>query len=1033
MPVKRSKVYKQVKNLAKKLKIPVDDYKRQYRRSTTQFWKDERSKLKEVYIQQLRYIKVKQKNPSLIDSIKLHAYEIKKTSMAQGTLKVRSKIHTVPSMFQLPISKQSINKIRQQLHTVLKKNRNENMKRISVHSTDGKVISTPVLKGNIGEVINHLMRNQILPKSQSYTIEDFKISKIVYSDVKSSLMLGYTRSIKNAHEKWHIFDPVTARTNCVFQAIAICRNWKSNPALLKDLSKLSDSGKNLKKSVNPSKKHGSDIETLQEICNFVKVPIKLYNNVFEEIRKFEPEAYHYKKDRKAGFILDKKGNKIKYFKDDIKLYEVQKVGNHCVALLPKKDINHVLPEFEHKDIQPMTHEPNDDDKVISKYRANKVPHKFNEKIASWDIETSKDNDDNHVPYACSIAWMEDEKQMEKQFWGLDCLLKFLEFIHEDYKFNGYTLYAHNGGKYDINLLMKYALMKQEQWQVNGSKCIELNNAWIGFELMDNDDKKHKISFKDSFRILPMGLEKLCNELDVEHKKLSETVSHDEITLQNYHTFPALKTYLSHDVRGLLEAMIIFNKSVFEELGIDVTTCFTGASLSKCTFFRKYYKEKKYPVYTLSDDHDKFIRDGYFGGRVECFKMGEIKNAYYYDFTSLYPDVGRQHLPYGEPEEIQFNGREELPYDFFGFVKCMARTKDKTAIPKHAMIKDSRLVFPILENWTEVKCFSQEIDYNIYEYKFETGLKFKKACFMSKFFRDGFEKKATAKYEGKPAMAQCWKIIINSGYGFWGLRTKNRDGVIICSKDSHEYMEYLNTERLVNFKENEDGSMYCRVLKDLKIKDFNVGVASAISSYARNKLHGLLTTIRKVGGKIHYCDTDSVICDINLNDHPEIKEEYQWDGDGSELGSLKNECDEVVEKKLKKLYPKDKAKQKEVFKQLVKEENGNMSFDMGIITGCKQYALKKSLLIDNTIHDVNVLKCKGYSQNDRPLEYQDFEVLRDGGSIQQEQMQFRCPKSNYVSETDAFTIKTKTVVKNFRKVYSKGVVNGDSGNVSPLTV
>ncbi len=45
---------------------------------------------------------------------------------------------------------------------------------------------------------------------------------------------------------------------------------------------------------------------------------------------------------------------------------------------------------------------------------------------------------------------------------------------------------------------------------------------------------------------------------------------------------------------------------------------------------------------MSDKHDKFIRDGYFGGRVECFNLQEIKDKkiYYYDFTTLYPSEGK---------------------------------------------------------------------------------------------------------------------------------------------------------------------------------------------------------------------------------------------------------------------------------------------------------------------------------------------------------------------------------------------------------
>lgn len=226
------------------------------------------------------------------------------------------------------------------------------------------------------------------------------------------------------------------------------------------------------------------------------------------------------------------------------------------------------------------------------------------------------------------------------------------------------------------------------------------------------------------------------------------------------------------------------------------------------------------------------------------------------------------------------------------------------------------------------------------------------------------------------------------------------------------------------REHDDGTMFCRVLKDLKVSDFNVGVASAIASYARLRLHKLLTAIRTAGGEIYYCDTDSVICNINLSDYPDLQEEFQWDGDGSELGSLKNECDEVVEKKLKKL------KQKEALAEMIEKEGGNMRFDCGVITGCKQYALKKTIVVDGKSHECTVLKCKGYSQRDRELTYEDFRVLNGGGEIVQDQVQFRCPKSNYVSETDSFTIRSQTVTKHIKKVYTKGT-ELPGGSVVPL--
>jgi len=98
-------------------------------------------------------------------------------------------------------------------------------------------------------------------------------------------------------------------------------------------------------------------------------------------------------------------------------------------------------------------------------------------------------------------------------------------------------------------------------------------------------------------------------------------------------------------------------------------------------------------------------------------------------------------------------------------------------------------------------------------------------------------------------------------------------VIISNSEDKTYLKYLNSEKLVDVKENANGEMFCRVIKDLQIKDFNVGVASAISSYARLRLQELLQDIIDVGGEIHYCDTDSVICNINLNDYPDLLEKY----------------------------------------------------------------------------------------------------------------------------------------------------------------
>jgi len=651
-------------------------------------------------------------------------------------------------------------------------------------------------------------------------------------------------------------------------------------------------------------------------------------------------------------------------------------------------------------------------------------------------------------------------QKNINFWGLDCLQNMTKYMYDNPNiFMNRTLYAHNGGKFDLNLAIEKSFIDSPYFIIEGGNCVELNGAWIGFTLRCKTNRKFKLFFRDSFRLLPKSLESLTEELDVKHKKLIETVSHDDINLNNYNSKklkPIIDKYLKNDVLGLLEVVDKFGRQIYKNIDIDITKCYTGASLSKKNFFKNHYNQYKTPIYTLSDSKDSFIRKSYYGGRVECFKTDLIQKNYYYDFTSLYPYTGTFELPYGIPKLYKFmysslnkdivniisdycneniiNINDKIPKDFFGFVKCLVKTKNKYAIPKHCKIYNDKLIFPIFEKWTELTIFSEELDYDIYDYKFIAGIKFEKKPFMKEFFEKGFINKALEKQNNNPAMAQAWKIIINSGYGFWGLRTKNRDGITIHEASDDKYLKYLKTNKLISIQENKDYT-FCRVLKDLTIKDFNVSVASAISSYARSRLHSLLSDIKKVGGELYYCDTDSVVCNINLNDYPNLKEKYQWDGDGSELGSLKNECDDELKNYLKKHF---KNEWKTLLNDMIKKENGNLHFDYGYIAGCKQYALSKSFIINGETHKVEIIKMKGFSQKvargGRKLKMTEIVKLCENPKyrITQKQMQFKIPKSNYVSNTNNFKIKKQYVNKNFRKIYNKGIID-KNGGVSPIII
>ena len=364
--------------------------------------------------------------------------------------------------------------------------------------------------------------------------------------------------------------------------------------------------------------------------------------------------------------------------------------------------------------------------------------------------------------------------------------------------------------------------------------------------------------------------------------------------------------------------------------------------------------------------------------------------------------------------------------------------------------------------------------------------------MENFFNSGFTKKAEAKANGNPALAQTHKIIINSGYGFFGLNTlgkdkEGRDGVEIWRGNSMTFWNVYQNQGIVNIGQSGDYTIM-RCKKELEIADFNVAVASAITSWARMKIRSFMTDMMSKGARVLYADTDSCIMTKSMKEFPDIMEKYCWDGTGDELGSMKNEADDEVKdhikgelsKELKREYGNDyldtaegkarlKADTKELFKiqqeyEPVIDTDGNTHYDISwdgqIGGGCKQYALKKKLLDGKQIE---ICKMKGYKskgENGKKLKWGQFkdlvianelanknqdtirrylqtdwteeELLKkiDELIIHQNQVQFRSPLSYHISENVGYQVEKVEVSKNFKIHYTKGIVEED-GWISPL--
>ncbi len=164
----------------------------------------------------------------------------------------------------------------------------------------------------------------------------------------------------------------------------------------------------------------------------------------------------------------------------------------------------------------------------------------------------------------------------------------------------YTIYAHNGGKFDYMFLIN---------RLRGSVSFK------GRGIMRAEIGNHEI--RDSFHIIP---DKLANfkkdHIDYELMKKK--------TRKQYRQ--AIIDYCISDCRYLLEIVKGFAGRFGMKLSIG------QAAMME---LRKHYKFE-----TVSETTDEYLRQWFFGGRVECLNgMGKFDGSYkLYDVNSMYPYV-----------------------------------------------------------------------------------------------------------------------------------------------------------------------------------------------------------------------------------------------------------------------------------------------------------------------------------------------------------------------------------------------------------
>jgi len=395
-----------------------------------------------------------------------------------------------------------------------------------------------------------------------------------------------------------------------------------------------------------------------------------------------------------------------------------------------------------------------------------------------------------------------------------------------------TIYAHNGGGWDWLSLVQWLLKNRaDDVTVTG---ITAGSSLVVLKVRVGN--KFSLQFCDSLQLLRSSLDKLAVTFLGEGKVESDGMLPHELKRIDEGKY---YRYLRRDCEALCS---VLEKSLhtLRENVADIDSFGPTIGSTAMKVFRHMVDQ---PITIPFDDEFRdFLRKGYHGGRVECFKRGYFSDVKVYDINSLYPSVMlSQRVPLSDRTyQVGTYQRDQL-----GVYECTYHQQRRDIPPVlvdggNGCYAGSGVFFsPELDLLHEVDP-DAVIDVKRGHLWLDTGFLF--AEYVEKLYHLRMTDR-----EG-PLGLLC-KFLLNSLYGKFGQHPIREQLVII-----NEFDDLWN---LI-----DDGATVTEIYDDVyslekeSRADFeHVGIAGTITSGARAALYrGILAA---GSDRVVYCDTDSV--------------------------------------------------------------------------------------------------------------------------------------------------------------------------------
>lgn len=434
-------------------------------------------------------------------------------------------------------------------------------------------------------------------------------------------------------------------------------------------------------------------------------------------------------------------------------------------------------------------------------------------------------------------------------WGDQCvdeLVRVLDSIKTPL-----LIYAHNGGKFDFHFLLKYI---GNPIKIIGSRIVSCS---VGI---------HEL--RDSYAALPVPLSAYeKTEIDYETFEPETRESHRA----------AITDYLRDDC-VFLHALV---SGFIERFGPALTI--GSASIKEL--------RKRHPFALQRENHDIKFRRFYFGGRVQCFKVG-IFNApvSIYDVNSMYPAAMKNAI---HPTGIKYltvrgsimDKRGEIA-GLAGAPFYFARVRARVLAGGLPTREKTGLSFPISATEGEFLSTSHELRLlsNMGAIKvskvIEAHAPYETISFGD--FVDCFSaEKISAKKRGDKAAEIFSKLILNSSYGKTSQNPLAYRDYILMRGEIPDDTDYEISADLGEVQIWEKPATHHSY--------YDVAIGASITSAARaTLLRGLVS----VTG-LYYCDTDSIICEdpggLDVDQHRLGAWKHEGTGDRIALAGKKLYC------------------------------------------------------------------------------------------------------------------------------------------------